>query len=186
MQRGEVQRLKRGVAEGLARINSVLGTVAKKERFIILEIYAGTATLTKVARSKKATWKALEPVDILYGYNLTKAEDRKRVWQVIENEEPVLVTLAMPCGPWCQWMNLCDPEKVEEKRTESMPLWRFARQVWAHRIRKHRLVLTENPLGSEGLKLKFMMERRSLYRAKVAQCCFGLKDVENGKPYRKL
>ena len=105
---------------------------------------------------------------------------------MIEEEEPDLITLAMPCGPWCQWMNLCDPEQVEEKRTESMPLWRFAKQVWDHQIGKHRLVLTENPLGSEGLKLKFMMEGRSLHRAKVAQCCFGLKDVENGKPHRKL
>ena len=77
LQRGEVQRMKRGVAEGLARANSVLGLVAKEERFVVLEIYAGTATLTRVAGAQKAKWKALEPVDILYGYDLTKAEDER-------------------------------------------------------------------------------------------------------------
>ena len=186
LQRGDVQRLKNGVSAGLARVNAVLGVTAQENRFVLLEIYAGTATLTKVARQKKDTWTALDPVDILYGYDLTKLEDRKRVWQVIEKEEPDLITLAMPCGPWCQWMNLCDPDTVEEKRTESMPLWRFARQVWDHQVQRHRLVLTENPLGSEGLKMTFMEQRRSCYRAKVAQCCFGLKDVESGKPHRKL
>ena len=186
LQRGDVQRLKNGASAGLARVNAVLGVTAQENRFVLLEIYAGAATLTKVARQNKDTWTPLDPVDILYGYDLTKLEDRKRVWQVIEKEEPDLITLAMPCGPWCQWMNLCDPDTVEEKRTESMPLWRFARQVWDHQVQRHRLVLTENPLGSEGLKMTFMEQRKSCYRAKVAQCCFGLNDVENGKPHRKL
>lgn len=183
LQRGDVQRMKNGVAAG---VNDALKTAAQEVRFVLLEIYAGSATLTKMARERNEKWTALEPVDILYGYDLTKLEDRKRVWKVIEEVEPDLITLAMPCGPWCQWMNLCDPDLVEAKRTESMPLWRFARQVWDHQLRRHRLALTENPLGSEGLKLNFMVERRSLHRAKVAQCCFGLKDVVNGKPHRKL
>lgn len=49
-----------------------------------------------------------------------------------------------------------------------------------------RLVLTEQPLGSEGLKLSIMELRPQLHRAKVAQCMFGSEDVENGKPHRKL
>ena len=43
------------------------------------------------------------------------------------------------------------------------------------------LVLTENPLGSEGLKLTFMEDRPDLHRAKVAQCMLGLCDVVSGK-----
>jgi hypothetical protein len=53
-------------------------------------------------------------------------------------------------------------------------------------VEKKRLVLTEQPLGSEGLKLSIMELRPQLHRAKVAQCMFGSEDVENGKPHRKL
>ena len=27
-------------------------------------------------------------------------------------------------GPWCSWINLCDPGRVEQKRSEHLPLWR--------------------------------------------------------------
>ena len=53
-------------------------------------------------------------------------------------------------------------------------------------MEKKRLVLTEQPLGSEGLKLSIMELRPQLHRAKVAQCMFGSEDVENGKPHQNL
>ena len=105
---------------------------------------------------------------------------------MIYREEPDLITLSMPCGPWCQWMNLCPEDEVDAKRTEEMPLWRLARDIWDYQNSKGRLVMTENPLSSDGLKLSFMEERPSLRRAKVAQCMMGLCDVVSGKPHRKL
>jgi len=128
----------------------------------------------------------LEPIDIIYGQDLKKKATRDEVWQILYETEPDLVTLSMPCGPWCQWMNMCDPDEVADRRTLDMPLWRFARDVWDFQTRRGALAMTENPLGSEGLKLSFMEKRPQLHRAKVAQCMFGLKDVISQKPHRKL
>ena len=187
LRRGEVQRLKRGVRQGMAVAEALVQVAHKEERFVVMEIFAGTATLSGVAHSAEFPhWCATPPVDILYGYDLKTKEDQRKVLKMWEEYEPDLLTISMPCGPWCQWMNLCDPEVVAEKRTEDMPLWRFARLMWDKQVRAGRLAMSGNPLGSEGLKLTFMEGRPRLHRAKVAQCMLGLKDVISGKPHRKL
>eukprot|EP00435_Cladocopium_sp_Y103_P044148 s1245_g12.t1 len=183
LQRGTIQKLKKGVGEGLLRGRRLSSVADMESRYVVLEIYAGVANANV---EKTNVWRALPPVDILYGHDLTKKATRDEVWEIIHREEPDLVTLSMPCGPWCQWMNLCDIDVVDEKRTADMPLWRFAREVWDHQTAHGRLALTENPLGSEGLKMTFMEARPELFRAKVAQCMLGLCDVISGKPHRKL
>ena len=186
LQRGTCQRLKQGVREALS-INKKVQKVSRLEgSFVVLEIFAGSARLSRLAHSvHMPDWKALPPVDLVFGWDLRRIDDQQRLLALIDEEEPDLVTLSMPCGPWCSWMNLHDPDEVMEKRAADLPLWRFARKVWDKQVAGKRLVLTENPLASEGLKLTFMEDRPEKHRAKVAQCMFGLQDVENGKPHQK-
>ena len=182
-----VQSLKKGVGKGLNRGRRITSTAAMEGRFVVAEIYAGVANLTKVAMKELGTtWSALDPIDIIYGHDLKKKATRDEVWELLYKTEPDLVTLSMPCGPWCQWMNMCDPDEVADRRTLDMPLWRFARDVWDFQTKRGALAMTENPFGSVGLKLSFMEKRPQLNRAKVAQCMFGLKDVISHKPHRKL
>ena len=186
-QRGLMQKLKHGVQSALAVTNLVQDIANQEEKFIVLEVFAGTARLTKMAKEDPdGVWTALESFDVLSGQDLLKRDEQKKLWDVIYKHEPDLITLAMPCGPWCSWMYLCDPDKVAEKRAEDLPLWRLARKVWDHQVRMKRLVLTEQPLGSEALRLTFMQERPKLYRVKLAQCMFGSADAVSGKPHRKL
>ena len=186
LKRGATQMLRRGVAEAKASQQLLSQVADLEDRYVVLELFAGSAMLTSVASSKKG-WRALDAVDILKGKDLTKKAVQEEIWMVIEKEDPDLVTMSLPCKPWCSWMYLChDVDKVEQMRTDDMPLWRFARKVWDHQTSRRRLALTENPLASEGLKMSFMEERPQLFRAKVAQCQFGLKDVVSGKPHRKM
>ena len=186
-QRGLAQRLKQGLKRAKEHHAYILEVAAKRDKFVVLEVFAGTARLTRMAsRNKKDIWYAMSPIDILSGQDLREKKERDKLWRAIRKDEPDLVTLAMPCGPWCQWMHLCDPEEVADKRTADMPLWHLAREIWDYQTWKKRLVLTEQPLGSEGLRLTFMEERPQLHRAKVAQCMFGSADVVSGKPHRKL
>ena len=46
--------------------------------------------------------------------------------------------------------------------------------------------MLEQPARSEALKLRYMTSRSDVVKAVVAQCAFGLKDLENGRPYLKL
>ena len=169
-------------------VNEALITTADlEERYVLLEIYAGVGNLSRVARVERGhTWKVLDPIDIVYGHDLVKKDMQDYVMKILETEKPDLVTLSMPCGPWCSWTQLCPMEEIDEKRTADMPLWRFARKVWDFQVQQRGLVLTEQPWASEGLKLTFMVQRPDCWRARVAQCMLGLKDVESGKPHRKL
>eukprot|EP00435_Cladocopium_sp_Y103_P070196 s181_g34.t1 len=91
---------------------------------------------------------------------------------MVVEEHPDLVTLSMPCGPWCQWMALCDPDTVEEKQAEDLPLWRFARRLWDLQVSRNALAFTENPLGSDGLKLTFMGLAPRYFEHKLHSACW--------------
>eukprot|EP00434_Breviolum_minutum_P038103 symbB.v1.2.033789.t1/scaffold4247.1/size72962/1 len=159
--------------------------VKMKTHYVLLEIYAGTAMLTRVAR-RRQRWEVLDPVDLVYGDDLTLPDHRARVLEVVKKEEPDLVTLSPRCGPWSQFQRQAkDTEKVMLKRKEDLVHWRFVREVWDLQDGAGRLVMTENPWQSEALRLSFMESRPHLHRAKVAQCRFGLKDVISGKPHQK-
>lgn len=187
LQRGDAQRLKRGALLGRKQATLVAKTAEMEGKYVLLEIYAGTAKLTRLANEMyKDRWRALPPIDILYGHDLTKKNVQDEIYNMVVEEHPDLVTLSMPCGPWCQWMHLCDPDIVEEKRAADLPLWRFARRVWDLQVSRNALALTENPLGSDGLKLTFMEDRPSLFRARIAQCMLGLCDAVSGMPHRKM
>ena len=184
-QRVLTQRIKKGVEEIRQRHLQVLAVTEQRENFLLLEVFAGCARLTQVAKDRE-DWEALDPVDIIYGDDLRDKEVQRRILHLLEKYEPDLVTMSPRCGPWSQFQRI-NPniDKVMEDRKEDIPLWRFCRKLWDEQTRQGRLALTENPWQSEALHLDFMKARPKLFRAKVAQCRFGLKDVVSGKPHQK-
>ena len=155
-----------------------------REHYLVLELFAGCARLTSMARSRDG-WETMDPVDIIYGQDLHNAATRKQVLKSIQIMKPDLVTMSPRCGPWSQLQRINpNVDKVMEDRQADIPLWRFCREVWDEQDKHGRLALTENPFQSAALTMDFMMER-PLHRAKVPQCAFGLKDVISGKPHQK-
>ena len=183
--RGLTQKLKQGIKVINEKMEMLDKAVTMKTHYVLLEIYAGTATLTRIARRQQG-WEVLDPVDLVYGDDLSLPEHRARVLDIIKKEEPDLVTLSPRCGPWSQFQRLSkDEDKLMQQRKEDLVHWRFVRTVWDLQDGSGRLVITENPWQSEALKLTFMQQRPHLHRAKVAQCQFGLKDVISGRPHQK-
>ena len=184
-QRGLMQKIKSGLAR--ARDQHVWVTEVKRtsENYLLLEIFAGCAKLTEIARGRDG-WQPLQPVDLKYGYDLHNSVTRTQVMDTIRRVKPDLVTMSPRCGPWSQFQRI-NPniDKIMEDRKNDIPLWRFCRAVWDEQTKEGRLALTENPYQSEALHLDFMEDRLHLYRAKVPQCAFGLKDVVSGKPHQK-
>ena len=186
LNRGEIQKLKVGVKSALATLK-VFDCANKDDgKWVLLEVFAGKARLTEQAR-QHPLWTALEPIDVLSGWDLQKEGKRKELLDLIDKEAPDLVTLSPPCGPWSSWTQLCqDIEGLWERRRQRLPFWKLAGEVWQRQCDGGRLVLLEQPARSEALKLRYMTSREDVVKAVVAQCAFGLKDLENGKPYVKL
>ena len=185
LQRGEVQRLKAGVARGKEVVLLMEVLLAASTTWTVLEVFAGEAGLTQAA-TQSPNWTPLDPVDYKYGQNLKTKEHRDQLTSLIDEQEPDLVTLSMPCGPWSSLTALAkDQDLIMQKQKESLPLWRCARGLWDQQVTAGRLVLSENPWSSAGRKLTFMEARPNPVSAKVAQCMFDLKDVASQKPHQK-
>ena len=105
LNRGDVQRLKTGVRTALATLEVFNRANRDDGRWLLLEIFAGKALLTKRA-GQRANWRALEPVDIVYGWDLGKEAHRKALLDLIDKEKPDLVTMAPPCGPWSKCVTM--------------------------------------------------------------------------------
>ena len=185
-QRGLQQRVKESI-NGLRQVFAAVHQVCQQEgQWMGLEIFAGCCRFTQVAASREG-WCVLPPVDLQLGQDLCEKAVQEEVLSCIQKYEPDLITLSPRCGPWSQFQRLNkNPEKVMMEREKDIPLWRFGRRVWDLQNAGQRLVLTENPWQSEALKLNFMEARPNLWRAKVCQCAFGLRDVVNGKPHQKM
>ena len=75
-QRGTIQKLKKGVAEGLLRGRRLSSVASMEQRSVVVEICAGVGNLTKVANYENVKkWKALEPIENVYGHDLLKKVD---------------------------------------------------------------------------------------------------------------
>eukprot|EP00435_Cladocopium_sp_Y103_P012273 s3261_g3.t1 len=185
--RGLTQTLKKDVASALAVMDKLKAVTTWKTEYMVLELFAGSATLSRRARSRTG-WACFEPVDIIFGqeHDLRDKKNVQRILEVVDGFEPDLVVITPPCGPWCSWQRMrTDFEALDELRKSHLPFWRLARQIWDKQTRGGRLALTEQPEQSEALETSYMTGREQLYRVVVDQCEFGLKDPVSHKFYRK-
>lgn len=185
--RGLTQQMKKGIRSALAVMDKVITLPTGQHKLMLLEIFAGTATLTRVAATRPG-WGAYNPVDILYGeeFDMTKECNRKRLVKMVETLKPDLVVITPPCGPWCQWQRLrADVDALFETRRLHLPFWKMSREIWDEQNKDRRLVLTEQPQMSEALNLKYMQGRDDTWRVLVDQCKFGLKDPVSKLFYKK-
>ena len=80
-------------------------------------------------------------------YDLLKEGVWKKIKAMIAEEQPDLVTLAPPCGPWSSWTHLClDREALSKRRREYLLFWKFAKEVWDIQYKEGKLALVEQPV----------------------------------------
>ena len=182
--RGLTQQFKKGVQQGRRLMEAVKQGARVNDKFMVLEIFSGSSMLTRTAMEAPG-WGAYQPIDVLLGEDgdMSKKPNRERVKNTVRTLKPDLVVITPPCGPWCAWQRLChDLDNLDEIRKRHLPFWKLAREVWDIQQQAGRLCLTEQPLGSEALETKYMVEREPV---EVDQCMFGLKDPVSQLLYRK-
>lgn len=186
LNRRQRRNILQGVQKALRTHQKIYDVVSEDVRkWTLLEVFAGCSKLTQQA-DKRAGWETLPPQDILYGIDLSTEEHQEVLKDLIRTQQPDVVTLSPPCGPWSTWQRMRKRKGVlRELRRQHMPFWRFVVWVWAHQTAHGGLAVLEQPLQSEALKLEVMSERKIVCEKGINLCGLGLKDKENGKPHKK-
>ena len=89
--------------------------------------------LTNIALGS-ASWDATSPVSIETGFDLRRAEDRRRALDLYEAFDPDAVVTAPPCS-WfsqLQWLNQKIPgrrEETEKGQLDVLPLYLLRREL---------------------------------------------------------
>ena len=157
--KGQRRRMRKQTSEGEQRVREVL-RVCRLRRPVLLEVFAGMMTLTRVAQQRG--WRTLEPVEsTATGGRIGDVAFEKLLWQAMAKHKPDLITLAPDCSAFSPLQNLNKntPEaraRLEEKRRRSKPQWKFAKQVLAYQRRAgkgtERKLAMENPCASRAWK----------------------------------
>ena len=187
LNRRQRRSIQQGIQRGLRtheKIHEVLSETPHV--WTLLEIFAGKARFSEQARKRKC-WNVLQPQDILYGLDLLNPEHRELMKQVIQNQQPDVISLAPPCGPWSAWQRLRKNSfALRQMRKRHRPLWEFVVWVWAYQTSHGGLVLLEQPASSEALKLPEMSRREVVHERKIPMCALGLRDQVSKKPHKKM
>lgn len=97
-----IQDAAAGEVEGEKKVfmarNGGKNPAAARTSWKILEVFTWTCMISMLAASRG--WEFLEPVTIESGWDLRKPEVQEKAMEYIRREEPDLIVLAWPCGPW--------------------------------------------------------------------------------------
>ena len=166
-----------------------------------MELFAGAATLSYMAVHIGFALSA--PIDIIYDsrYNLLKKANRDKIDQMIEQDDPFLLSMSPVCGPWSSWQNvkMSKSEELYEKimadRKNWYPVLKWLAGVIRKRIQKGREIVLENPWPSLLWKLRFMEDLYTeplihpvtgepVELCRLGQCMYVLEG-ESGLPHQK-
>ena len=159
-----------------------------KKWSFVLELFCGCALLTRMCQAQGYT--TCEPMDVNTGWNVFNAAHAEKV---IDEQNPYLVTMAFPCGPWSAWQRMVPPELVQEKRRKWIPVLRWVKSIVWRQRRKGGVSLLENPWGSEAwstrelqsLEEDTLRSENSFQVLRIDLCRSGLRDADNGLPHLK-
>lgn len=189
------RRQKRSIEQGVQRairahnkLYDVLDAKsAEVDRWTLMEVFAGQAWLSTRARKRNACWDVLPPQDTLSGgLDLLKDERIELLKDVIRAQEPDVITLAPPCGPWSAWQRLRKRKAaLRELRRQHLPFWNLVAWCWEFQNFKGGLVVLEQPATSEALRLPVMTQRQNVHQRVVHVCRMGMKDRISQMPHKK-
>ena len=159
---------------------------------LLFEIFCGCALLTRMAQA--GGYETCEPVDIKNGWDVFRLDHRKYVESVVDREQPYLLAIGFPCGPWSPWQRMNqDKEHVNWQRQKWLPILKWLQQLVLKHRRRGGKTLLENPWMSEAWNTKELKkinydnigDEDDYEVLRVDLCQFGLKDKENGMPHLK-
>ena len=186
LNRRQTRTIRQGVEKALRTHKKIYEVSQMKGRYLsILEVFAGKANLSELAK-RSDRWTVLPPQDKLYGLDLLNPEHVEMMKDVIKAQEPDVVTLSPPCGPWSSWQRMRKRKDIlQALRREHLPFWEFVLWVWSFQTARGALAVLEQPRQSEALNTRPMQAREVVHEKTVDLCRLGLVDRISGTPHKK-
>ena len=130
--------------------------------------------------------------DLLTGYDLSRREDRMRCWKKLEKENPDLVVVCPPCGPFSPLQNFnyarMDIKKAMAIVGNGLHLLEFAMDVFQWQHLRGKVALFEHPAPSRAWEeecVQKILELPGVQRVRADQCQFGLRTSPHEELHRK-
>ena len=129
--------------------------------------------------------------DLGTGYDFSKASERRRCWKELEAQDPDLLVLCPPCGPFSllQELNYGKMEfsKAVMKVAEGVEHVKFAMRLYAWQHLRGKSAIFEHPSTFRAWQEESVQEVMSLEgvrRVRADQCRYGLqvRGIPNKKP----
>lgn len=156
-----------------------------------LELFGGSAEVP--CQSSRWGGSTLEPIDQLYGTDLTVEANRERVKSWIYRSRPRLVLVEYPCKVWSPIMNLActTPQarrRLRVRRLRERPFLEFCEEIFKIQMQLGGDALAENPLRSASFQeepMKRLLNHPEVYHSVGHGCRFGIKRVNSGELFLK-
>ena len=161
---------------------------------IVFELFCGCALLTRMFQA--AGYETCTPLDMNNGWNVFDPKHRRWAEDMLDRENPYLLTVAWPCGPWSPWQRMAkDQEIVQEKRKKWLPILGWIKKMVRKQQQKGGVTMVENPWPSEAWNTQEIMspsshqygrsEEEQFEVLRVDACAFGLRDYDSKLLHKK-
>eukprot|EP00435_Cladocopium_sp_Y103_P008686 s1575_g2.t1 len=186
LNRRQTRSIRQGVEKALRTHKKLLEVSQMKGKTLsLMEIFAGRANLSETAK-QSGKWHVLPPQDKIYGLDILNPEHVEILKDVIRTQEPDVITLSPPCGPWSSWQRMRKRKDIlQALRREHLPFWEFVLWVWSFQSARGALAVLEQPKQSEALHTRPMQAREEVYEKVVDLCRLGLMDRITMYPHKK-
>ncbi len=162
--------LKKGVRKRLLR---------EMRRLSVSEVYSEPRVAARAERSGMSQGVS---VDLKTGFDLRKHRDRQKCWAAIKKEDPDLLVVCPPCGPFSQLQNLNYANMKFERALailgEGLDHLEFAMKLYEWQVRRGKKALFEHPATSKAWEepaVQKVLSLEGVQRVRGDQCQYGLK-----------
>ena len=121
-------------------------------------------------------------VDLKTGYDLRTRRDRQRCWDAVKKEDPDLLVVCPPCGPFSQLQNLNYAQMPIGRAVailgEGLEHLQFAMKLYEWQVRRGKKALFEHPATSKAWEepaVERVLKLEGVRRVRGDQCQYGLR-----------
>ena len=124
--------------------------------------------------------------------DLSTPEGQRKLWDILQQEQPRHVWMAPECRHWCSWSRLnaarsaaCH-ERLKQQRNHEQTHLRLCAKVFEWQRKHSREFHLEQPLGSQMLSQELLKPIvQDTQKVTVHMCAFGLKTPVSKQPIKK-